>query len=75
MKEGHMRPVQSKSMDWFLYDKDLHHKRVKVRRILFEFQFFSAYVETSVTLKNQQNSVQNCGFRKSRSNVRQSLKF
>ena len=74
MKEGHMRPVQSKSMDWFL-DKDLHHKRVKVRRILFEFQYFSAYVETSVPLKNQQNSVQNCGFRKSRANVRQSLKF
>ena len=70
-----MRLVQSKSMHSFLYDRGLHHERVKVRRILFELQFLSAMLKLSITLKNQQNAVQDCSFRKSRANMRQSLKF
>ena len=25
--------MQNKSMDWFIYDKDLHHEKVKYKKI------------------------------------------
>ena len=28
--------LQGKSMDWFLYDRDFHHKRVRVEHIYLE---------------------------------------
>ena len=46
--------LQSKSMDWFLYDEDLHYKRVKRIKHLTEPNFVRSvyYRGTFKTLSN-----------------------
>ena len=34
MTEVQIKPIQSKSMDWFLYDRDLHYESVNVEIII-----------------------------------------
>ena len=44
MTEVHIMYLQSKSMAWFLYDKDLCHERVKVMDMVFMEQTFFQHV-------------------------------
>ena len=39
-----------KSMDWFLYDRNHHHERVKVCKISFLLYFFFKYIHDPIII-------------------------